>query len=94
MDSSLLIKKIIALKQRSNSDQLLSQVSGFSALLEEVRKWKERRNSMMHSIVETARDWKAIDADAKLLAEDGREILGRFAAVVMRVRKRYKQAGN
>ena len=87
-------KKITSLKQRSSSDQFLSQVPGLAALLDEVHDWKNRRNPVMHSMVDVPRDWAAINADAQALAEDGREILGRFSSAVMKVRKRYKQAGN
>lgn len=90
-------QKISELKKRSSSDQFLSQVSGLSELLDEVHDWKERRNPIMHSMVEMPRDWGMINVDTKGLAKDGRKILGRFAAAAMKVRKKFKkfkQAGN
>lgn len=85
--------KITVLKKRSKTDEILSKVSELPALLSEVKRWKNRRNPIMHSMVNLPKDWSLINADAKILAEEGREILGRYAAAAMKVRKKYKRSG-
>lgn len=86
-------KKIKKLKSRATSDPLLSKVSGLFGLLGEVHDWKERRNPIMHNMVELPRDWADINADARKLAEDGRELLGRFSTAAMKVRRKHIRSG-
>ena len=87
-------RKIIELKLRWKNDPYLSTVQELPSILEEVRKWKNRRNPLMHQLVKMARDWPSINNDASILAADGRDIVGRFASAAMKVRRRFKKAGN
>ena len=87
-------QKISELKRRSNNDPYLSPVKELRGILEEVKKWKNRRNPLMHELVKMPRDWPSINNDARQLATDGRDIVGRFSTAAMKVRRRYKRAGN
>jgi hypothetical protein len=87
-------KKLTVLKERTSGDPFLSSTSEFPDILRDVRNWKNRRNTIMHSLVDVARSWNNINQDAKQLAIDGRALLGRFSSATMKVRKKYKKAGN
>jgi hypothetical protein len=86
--------KISELKKRCKTDPFLIQVIEFPRILEEVRQWKNRRNPLMHELVKSARDFTDISNDAKALAIDGQDIVRRFSGAAMKVRKKYKKAGN
>jgi hypothetical protein len=87
-------KKITELKTRAATNQFLNQVNHLSGMLQELYDWKEDRNPIMHDLVDLPKDWSIINADAEKLARDGRDLLGRFTAAAMKVRKKYVKAGN
>lgn len=87
-------RKICELRSRGRTHPFLISVTDFDALLQELHDWKERRNPIMHSLVEVPKSWSDINNETKLLAEDGRKLLGRVAAAAMSVRKKYKKADN
>ena len=87
-------KKITELQNRASTDQFLKQVSNLPTLLKELHNWKENRNPIMHNLIDVPEDWIIINFNAENLAKDGRDLLGRFAAAAMKVRKKYVKAGN
>jgi hypothetical protein len=87
-------RKIKELKNRASTNQLLNLVSHLPSLLQELYDWKEDRNPIMHNLVALPKEWSVINTDTEKLAKDGRELLGRFAAAAMKVRKKYVKAGN
>ncbi len=84
-------KKLTTLKERSNTNVLLTSIDNFAHIIEEVRDWKESRNPIIHSMVDMPTTWENINSEAETLAKDGRELLGRFSSVAMKVRKNYKK---
>jgi hypothetical protein len=87
-------KKLTTLKERASTDILLTSIDNISGIIEEVRVWKDSRNPIMHSMVEMPTTWESVNSDAEALAKDGRELLGRFSSVAMKVRKNYKKQSN
>ena len=79
--------KLKELEKRSKTDHGLSHISEFPDILDEVRTWKDSRNPLMHQMVDVPKDWEDIDSDAKVLAENGRRLLGRYSSAAMKLRK-------
>ena len=85
--------KLKELEKRSASNTGLRSVSEFPDIFDEVRKWKDKRNPLMHRMVEMPKSWEDINVDARDLAKESRELLGRYSSAVMKLRKWYMKRG-
>lgn len=75
--------KIGELDARQSSDQLLA--ANFPKT--EIEAWGRRRNDLMHGMADGSLTIAQIDADARSLAIDGRDLLRDVAAAAMRLKK-------
>ncbi|MDD9744728.1 MULTISPECIES: hypothetical protein [Marinovum] len=75
--------KIGELDKRQSGDPLLA--ANFPKT--EVEAWGKRRNDLMHAMADGSLTIEQIDADAKSLAIDGRDLLRNVAAAAMRLKK-------
>ena len=79
-------KKLKELEKRSTTDAGLLHIPEFPDILDEIRKWKNKRNPLMHQMVDLPRKWEDINTDAKNLAESGSTLIRRYSSAAMKLR--------
>lgn len=84
-------KRLNALKARAGTDVILKTVNGFAPAVQQVIDWKNKRNILVHSLIDTPRDWADINDDAKKLAVEGRKIISIYNARIMKQRTKFKK---
>ena len=80
-------KKLKTLKTRSASHSYLLKVPNIIPIVQDITSWKNKRNLIMHNMVDLQTSWENINNDAEKLARDGRKLLGKFASAAMKVAK-------
>ena len=84
-------KRLQALKERASTDAILKKVNGFASVVQLVIDWKNKRNDLVHALIDTPRNWADINEDAKELAIEGREVVSAYNARIMKQRKKFKK---
>jgi hypothetical protein len=83
----MLGKKLKAAIDRLGSDAELRKATGKGSDLNAIGSWKDRRDSLMHSMANDGRSWADLAAEASALSSDGRDVVRAASSAVMRLKK-------
>lgn len=83
----MLGKKLKELRNRLSADSELRKATIAGKVLDEVEKWKDGRNPLMHSMAGEARPWPELQKEAEALSEGGRMVVRDVCSALMRLHK-------
>lgn len=79
--------KIIEIKSRISSNQILKGHMEAGDLIPRIEQWKDKRNILMHSMADGSLSILQIEKEITILAINGTKLVRDFAAAARRVKK-------
>ena len=83
----MLGKKLEHLRNRLSGDAELRKATAAGQVLDEVERWKNSRNPLMHSMAAESLPWEDLEKNAAALSADGRETVRNLCSAIMRLKK-------
>jgi len=83
----MLGKKLRVARERLVTDDAVRKAMRLGRDLDQLERWKDRRNDLAHSMANDARSWADLAEEASVLAADGRALVGSISSAVMRLKK-------
>ena len=79
----MLGKKLRVARERLVTDDAVRKAMRLGRDLDQLERWKDRRNDLAHSMANDARSWADLAEEASVLAADGRALAGSISSAVM-----------